>query len=338
MSKQVTIKDVAALAGVSVGTVSMVLNNSPKISMPTRDLVQQAVEKLDYKRNPYARSLSLSSSDLIGFLVTDLSNPFFGVMTGFLQKEVTDRGKSLMVGLTQESITQEKILVEKVLDHGADGLIIVPVAENDPDLSHLYKLANKKFPLVMISGYYQGFPGNCVMTDLAKGSYDLTKHLLETGHVSVTLISGLPQLVPSQERIKGFVQAHTEKGIRVSSQQIVTAGSLNFEGGFEVTKRIIKNGRPDAIIAINDVLAMGALSCLKTMNIAVPEEISIAGYDDLSFSGILETPLTTIRQPIHQMCTQAVDMLFELMNGGHSVKTPVLLEPNLVLRKSTSPR
>ncbi|MGI5174342.1 LacI family DNA-binding transcriptional regulator [Treponema sp. OMZ 840] len=335
MSK-ITIKDVAAAAGVSVGTASMAINNSPRISAQTKHLVLDTVTRLNYRPNPYARSFSLSSSNTIGFLVPDLLNSFFGEMAGYLQKEVERRGKALMFGLTNESSKQEAKLTHQFIDRGIDGLIIVPVIENKPDLSHIYKLQEDNFPFVFISSYYKHISANCVMTDLYKGSYDLTLELLDSGHRYIILISGNPHLVPFAERIRGFIQAHKDRHIPFSENQIITTLSMSFQGGYDAIRKVYFARKIDAILAINDVMAMGIIGSLRACGVRIPEDVSVAGYDDISIAGLQETPLSTVHQPLDEMSRIAVDMLFRHIEGDTTITKPICLKPTLILRKSST--
>lgn len=330
-----TIKDVAALAGVSVGTVSMAINDSPKISEGTKKLVREAVLKLDYRRNPFARSLSTSSSRTIGCLIPDFQNPFFGELAGYLQEEVDAKGYSLMLGLTNRSCEIEARMIDKFLDHGVEGLLIVPVDAGPLQLSHIHKLAQNHFPMVFVSSFYKQIPMNYVMTALQEGSYLLTKHLLDKGYNSIMLVSGDTDQVPFEQRIAGFHQAHQEKKLEVSPNQIVQAAGTSFLGGYKAVEQAMLQCSPDAVEAINDVMAMGIISSLKARGYKVPEDIAVAGYDDLSISGIQETPLSTVKQPLEAMAQASVSMLFRLIKNRMEIQKCVLLSPSLVLRKST---
>ena len=332
---KVTIKDVATLAGVSVGTVSMVLNNSPKVSEEKRAIVHIAIEKLSYRRNPYARSLSLSTSRTIGFLAPGFTNPFFGAMAASLQNAVSKRGYSLMLGLTDKSSEQEARLVDQFLDHGVDGLLIIPVEEPNPKLNHIYNLIKTKFPCVFISSYYKGLKKNCVMTELYEGSYLMTSYLLDHEYKSLVLVAGNPEVITFQERINGFKQAFFDRGMIAKDSQIVEASGMSFQGGYDSISKVLSTLNPDAILAINDVMAMGIISSLKASGINVPEDVAVAGFDDLSISAIQETPLTTVRQPMDEMCNKAVDLLFDLINGNPGIEEPLYIQPEIVLRKST---
>lgn len=334
MVKKCTIRDVAALAGVSVGTASMVLNGSEKLNEDTRRRVYDAVEKLDYRRNPHARSLSSQKSHTIGLVVTDLTNPFFGMIVGHIQREIDERGYDLFLGMTKNANANEKKVVSKFIDNVVDGLIIVPAHDKKQDLSHIYELARRGIPYIYLTTYYAGTPGSCVMTDLAEGSYMLVNYLLENGHRNISLVSGYRELVLSAERIKGFMRAYEEHGINVSPEQIVE-GDPDFDGGRAAFDKIIARGKPDAVMTVNDIVCMGVLTRAKELGLKVPNDLSVAGYDDLLSSRMLETPLTTVRQPIKEICARAVDMLFRKIEDPGQEDTIVKLTPQLFIRSST---
>ena len=333
--EKTTIKDVAALAGVSVGTASMAINDSPRISEDTKKLVREAVQKLDYRRNPFARSLSTSFSRTIGCLIPDFQNPFFGELAGYLQEEVDSRGYGLLLGLTNRSCAIEAKAIDKLLDHGVEGLLIVPVDVGPLNLSHIHKLAQNHFPMVFVSSFYKQIPMNYVMTQLQEGSYLLTRHLLEQGYRSIVIVSGDPNQVPFEQRIAGFYQAYREFNLEISPSQVIRASGNSFQGGYEAIEMALHNGKPDAVEAINDVMAMGIISRLKAKGYKVPEDIAVAGYDDLSISGIQETPLSTVKQPLQEMAHEGVSMLFQLIRNREESQKSIILSPNLVLRKST---
>lgn len=328
-----TIRDVARAANVSVGTVSMVLNRSDKVSEVTRQRVQGVIDALDYRRNPHARSLKLNKSCSVGFLVTDLSNPFFGSMVGAMQDEVNARDNALVLGMTQNRISQERRALERLVRDGVDGLIMVPAHERNPDTSHVREQIERGMPLVFISSYYVGVECGCVMTDLARGAYLLTRHLLEQGRRRIAFVGGYRTLALAELRIQGYVKAHAEAGVPVD-EALILEGDPVFEGGREAAEHLLALC-PDAIMGVNDLVGMGILSLLREKRVRVPDDIAVAGYDDLLFASMLETPLTTVRQPVKQMCACAAEMLFRQIEGAPGSAQSVLLEPTLVVRAST---
>ena len=239
--------------------------------------------------------------------------------------------------MSENSTALEKRIAQNLVDSGADGLIIVPAHEHNPKISHFDEFASRKIPVVYLTSYYPGYEKNCVMTDLESGSYQVARYLLESGHSCISMISGYRGVVPSEMRISGFLKAHQEKGIAIKPWQIKESAPV-FEGGYKAAKELLAAHRPDAIMTINDVLSMGVMSYLHKVGISVPDEISVVGYDDLVFSGMLQTPLSTVRQPIEQICSIGSQLLISLINGGDEKPTPVLLQPEVIFRESSRAR
>lgn len=330
----VTIKDVAKLANVSLGTASMAINNKPGISEATKLNVLEAVKKLKYRPNHYARSLITNKSSTIGLIVTDITNPFFGLIVSSIQKVAEENGYHILLGISNDKNKKEKKIVDYFVSRNVEGVIIVPTLDKENDLSHIYNLRHMDIPFVFVTTAYKGIEADCVMTDLGKGTYELTKYLLKNGHRKIFFISGYNELITSSVRIDGYKQAFKEFNIFYDNEWILECYP-DFEAGYSITSQILDNGIPDAIISINDVLAMGVMKNLKDNNIKVPEQVSVAGYDDLLYTSILETPLTTVKQPICDLCSFAVDILINRINDNTTPVKKVYLEPQLIIRKST---
>lgn len=332
---KITLKELARLANVSVGTASMALNDKPGVNQETRKHVQSLARKLNYTPNLSARSLITKKSSTIGLVVTDITNPFFGLLVNELNNEVISRGYNLLLGVSGDKVVNECASVNAFISQQVEGVIVVPSISASFDLSHLYKLKQYKIPFVFATTMYPGIEANCVMTDLTQGSYMLTKFLIETGHKKIYIIvSGKTTLI-SAMRIEGYRKAFMERGMACCEDWIVEAGSpANFNCAYEAVRRVIGE-KPDAITTINDVMAMGAMKCLKDNNIRVPEDISVAGYDDLLYTSLLETPLTTVRQPIADIAGAAVQLLLADIDGAGEPPRTVYVEPILKIRAST---
>lgn len=333
----VTIKDVASMAGVSVGTASMALNGKENVNAETRKKVLAVAEGLGYKPNKYARFLTSKKTNVIGLIVTDITNPFFGVLTDLVQQELAGQGYDIMLGISKGDIANEKNIVQKFIDLRVDGVISVPSHELVPDVSHYHSLRERGIPVCFITTYYNEIDAPCVMTDLSDGSYCLTKYLVETGHRCITCIVGNRAVPVSNLRVEGYLAALRETSIAIDPGWIVE-DEVVFQGGYHAAQKILDRYHPDAILAMNDFMAMGVLKCLKERGLRVPQDISVAGYDDVIYASLLETPLTTVRQPIEQMCKRAVAMMLEKMANPQCINEKVLLKPQLVVRESTKER
>ncbi len=330
----VTIKNVANAAGVSLGTASMALNGKEGVNEETRRRVLEIAEELGYRPNQYARLLTSKKTYTIGLIVTDISNPFFGIIIEYIEQALEERGYELMLGISNGSISKEKKCILKFIDLRVDGVIIVPSHKQSPDITHLLELRERKIPLCFITTYYDDMDASCVMTDLSDGSYQLTSYLLSAGHRRIVYIIGNRAIPVSNLRVEGYLSAFRKAGHEFNPDWIVV-DEATFEGGYHATGNLLSGPLPDAILAMNDIMAMGVIKRLKEAGVRVPEDISVAGYDDLIYSSLLETPLTTVRQPVLQMCTRSVEILLQRMENCTSPTEKVLLRPQLIVRAST---
>jgi len=330
----ITIKDVARTANVSVGTASMVLNNKGKVKASTREKVLAAMEQLGYHPNMYARLLVSKHTKLIGLIITDIANPFFGIIIDIVQEELTGRGYDLMLGITKGSIALEEHFIKKFIEMQADGVLIVPSHKQAPSTAHLQNLENRGIPFCFITAYYTNVNAPCVMTDLSEGAYELTKYLLGIGHRKIIYIVANRDIPVSNLRVEGFLRAYKESGYPFSPDWIVIS-EPNVQGGYDAAEGFLKNSRPDAIMTMNDIMAIGVLQLLKKKKIKVPQDISVAGYDDLLYASLLEIPLTTVEQPMVPLCQKAVDLILKKIETPDQVNEKILLQPRLIIRNST---
>ena len=334
-----TIKDVARLAQVSVGTASMALNGNHGVNEETREKVLEAARKLNYKPNPYARYLSSKKTNLIGLVVTDITNPFFGVLIDLIQKGLDKYGYDVMLGISRGSITEEKRITQKFIDMQVDGVIAVPSHNPAPDTLHYIDLQKAKIPVCFITSYYPGINAPCVMTDLSDGAYQLTKYLLQNGHRQIIYIVGDLSVPVSNLRVEGYLSAYRDLDLACQSDWIFST-DVTLEAAYSTTELVLQKFQPDAIITINDFMAMGVLKCLKEHDLCVPQDISVAGYDDIIYSSILETSLTTVRQPLEQICRRTISMLLKQLDSPDETDViieKILLKPDLIIRSSSKP-
>lgn len=330
---KITIKEVAKLAGVSIGTASMALNNKKGVNDETRSAVLKVAKSLNYHPNINARSLKTDRTSTIGLVVTDLNNPFFASIVECTRNMVEKQGYKLLLGVSGNDNAAEQKYVNEFVDWNVEGVIIVPTTSLPEDLGHLYYLKSIGIPFVFLSTKYHGISSDCVMTDLYEGSYLLTKHLLMNGHKKIFLITAGRKLLLSSARIEGYANAFREMGLDYKDEWIYETVP-DFKHGCDTANEIVEK-RPDAIVTVNDILALGVLKFLKDKRIKVPEEISVAGYDDLLFASIAETPLTTVRQPIEEICEKAVELVINRIEGCSKKDETFFFKPELKIRDST---
>jgi len=329
--KAVSIRDVAKLAGVSISTVSRVINNSDSVSEELVEKVNKAIQELGYQPNRIARSLRTGTTKIVGFIIPDITNPAFLLMVKGAEDYLKKKGYSFILGGTDHSVKEESKLLSTLLSQRVDGLILTCSGGHNPYLSDL--LMSRNIKLVFMDRRYEKIKAPYVGVDNSGGVEKMIDYLVQTGHRSFAFLSGERQTSSAKERLQGFIRGIQK--YQIKDYQILY-GEFTFESGYSLTKKLRKI--PDAIIGGNDLVAFGAIEALEEMGYRVPEDVSVAGFDDMFFSKYYKPALTTVRQPIYDMGKMAGKVLFSLMNGKRLKKETIILETEIVIRESTKPR
>lgn len=335
-------EDVAALAQVSTATVSLVLNERPGVNAATRKRVQRAARTLGYTPNSIAQRLATRRSRTIGLVVTDIENPFFASTTKYVDAYTKAAGYGMVLEISNDDLRREERSIEDFIAQRVEGLVIVPTLRRlRVDFSVFDRLRSARIPYVLLTSYYPGHRSHCVMTDLEQGSYLVTRHLIRLGLQDIVLIAlNDSRVVPAALRITGFQRALADTGCAFDEGMIIHCKEPNFASGYEKTQTLLKKRKPDAVMAINDISALGAIRAIGEAGYRVPDDIAVAGFDDVVFASISEVPLTTVRQNVPEMCQLAVQHLLSLLVVDDPFKVrPVFrsVRPNLIVRASTRP-
>lgn len=333
----VTIYDVADAAGVSIKTVSRVLNHEPNVSPRTQERVVAAVAALSYRPNISARSLAGSRSYLLGLLFDNPSDAYVSdVQLGALSK-CKEYGYHLVI----EKIEHESPDVRAAMDAflstlRIDGLILTPPLCDVPDI--LESLDQAGTPYVRIAPDREPWRAARVHMDDRRAAYEMTQYLLDLGHRSIGFIKGHPDHGASHLRYEGYRDALRSKGVELSPK-LVRQGDFSFRGGAECAESLLQGTqRPTAIFASNDEMALGALSVANRVGLNVPRDISIAGFDDSPLCRITWPQLTTVRQPVAEMAAAAAEMLISrVFRGENEVNLTRLLDFEIIARETTTP-
>ena len=329
-SEPVTIKEIAKSLGMSSTTVSRVLNGQSKkyrISARTEQIVRDTALKLDFRPNQVARNLRLQKTNTIGLVIPDISNPFFAKLARAADNELRSQGKFILLSDTHDDTQLEKETISLLLDRKVDGLLIAPVGL---EFEHFKSLEN--IPIVLIDRYFDELNIPYASTDNFEAALKATQYLIRKGHHDIACIQGLTNTKPNKERVRGFYEAVNMSGIAKGG--IVLAGSdFSIENGLEVTRELLRQPKvPTAIFALNNQIAIGALKAINDANLRIPADISVISFDDQPYFELTSPPITTVRQPVYDLGTEAVKMLFELMNNN-PVKNK-LLPGQIIERKS----
>lgn len=335
---KVTIKDVAKAAQVSVATASMAINNRPGIKKETRDKVVSVAKELHYYPDYSARSLVTRDSNSLGLIIPEIQNPFYSAIVDYMTQLAEERGYQMLLAISNNSSQQEKAYIEMFLSKRVKGIIIVPMIANNPDIGHIDMIRNSGVPLVFCTENYGDCKEATVMCDFVKGEYDITKYLIEKGLKVFSFVSTKMNVKFAKLRYEGFLAAIQEAGLTVDQDRIFLLDHPRYPEAYQITDQIIQN-LPEAIVCINDIMTIAILKRLYERGIKIPADVSLAGFDDMMFSELVQKPLTTVRHPLDKICKMSMDLLEEQMKNGSLTEEKqgkvYLIEPQLVIRETT---
>lgn len=330
-----TIKEVADYAGVSVATVSRVLNQTGYVSDDLRQRVQEAAARLQYRPSRVAKSLRRQKTETVGVLVPQLDQPFFSKLTFAIQQRLLGDGYYTLVGSSIEDSEAEAAYIEMLVGQRVDGVVIVPTGTNSGNVE---RLLNYDIPVVMVDRDIPQLTDlDRVMCDNQGGAFTATQHLLELGHRRISFIGGPAYSEPVKARQRGVEAALKTHGMALSPDQFITGQLPQFEMGYTAARDLLRQSpRPTAIFAFSDVTAIGAIHAANELGIRIPEDISIIGFDNIPMAAYTYPELTTVSQPIQAMGRAAGDLLMKRIQGDTSSVQRITLETALVIRKSTA--
>jgi len=320
MGGQPTIKQVAALAGVSPSTVSRVLNGKDEEHMTpeTKEKVLAAIEKLDYTPLRAARSLRRQRSQVFAVLVPDISNPFFALLARGVESVAFRAGYAVLIGDSNHSVARESRHLSLLLAERVEGVVFIPVAQ--PDMDAIRRLSSSGARVVVVDRQVPGLP--TVGVDNRAGSALLAEHLLKLGYRAIAYIAGPEGVSTAHERLEGFAEALGGWGV---APVCVHHGGYTYESGYSKAKNILERERPDAVVAANDLMAIGAMTAAEECGLRVPDDLGIAGFDRVPWAELIRPWLTTVEVPISRMGSEAAQMLLDSSIG--SLQLPVKLIP-----------
>lgn len=331
----VSVREVAIVAGVSVGTVSNVLNRPEKVAQATVDRVQAAIDELGFVRNDAARQLRAGRSRSIGLIVLDAGNPFFADVSRGAEERADEDRLSILLGNSDENPVREDTYIDLFREQRVNGVLITPASD---DAEKLHRLHAAGTPVVLVDHEMPGSEFCSVSVDDEEGGYLATKHLLDIGRRRVAFIAGPLSIAQVANRLTGARRAIAEHPD--ASIEVVEMSALTVLQGREAGEALLARepgARPDAVFAANDLLAVGMLQALTMMStLRVPEDIALVGYDDIDFASAAVVPLTSIRQPAKLIGHTAVELLLRSIDDPDGdYERSVRFRPELVVRATT---
>lgn len=335
----VNIKEVALRAGVSVGTVSNVLNRPQAVAEPTRLTVQSAIDELGFVRNGSASRLRSTRSHVVGLVVHDIANPFFTEVACGAEQALELRGYTVMLCNSGDSVERQERHLQFLAEQRVAGVLITPV-DPDRDRRVLERLRKRGLAVVLVDESASSEHACSVAVDDVRGGELAGEHLLAIGRRRIVYVTGPAGLRQSRDRGVGLrraIRADVDRETNEATLDVVEVPTLNGRAGHAAVAEIMAH-RPDAVFCANDMLALGVLRGLFEAGVSVPDDVALVGYDDIEFAQLAAVPLTSIRQPAGPIGETAAGLLADECSddAGH-VHQRITFSPELVLRRSTMP-
>ena len=330
------IKDVARLAGVSISTVSRVVNNSAGVAHRKKEAVLHAMTELNYKPNSFAKALVNQKSDTVGLVVGDLGDPFFSLLMKGVEKVTNKYNKQLLVSAGHHDPEQESKAIRSLIERRCDALIVHTKSLAD---YHVMELLDSQPAAVLINRNIHGFAGRCIYLDNRKAGELATNHLIEQGHSRIAFLSRHSEsrhleLEDARERLQGYQEALINHGI-MPDRKLVARHQPDEQGGYQATMELLnRNTDFTAIFTYNDAMAAGCMTALRERKIQVPNDVSVLGFDDVLLAGYLNPGLTTIRYPIEAMAERAAELALSLSDQTDFVNNELEFASEIIHRES----
>lgn len=327
-----TLEDIARLSGVSRSTVSRVINADLNVKHETRQKVQQVINNYNFQPNLAARGLVTGRTNVVGVVIPAsvsilFTDPYFPQLLQGISAMCTKRDYSVMLWLAEPDYEQR--MITRILHNGlVDGVVVASIRMDDPVIQSLIE---SKMPFILI-GRHPTENVNYLDVDNLQAGRKATLHLLRLGYKRIAAITGLQSHVAGYDRYQGYLKAlqETDHALR---PELVAEGDFTEESGYTAMKRLLKY-KPDAVFAASDTMAYGAMRALREANLEIPKDVAVVGFDDIPGSSRTAPPLTTVRQPITQMGSKAVDLLINLIETGTKSTEGVIMDTELVVRES----
>ena len=331
-ARQVSIKDIARLAHVSHPTVSRALQNSPLVNPRTAEKIRKIAEQAGYRASAVARGLVTRHTKTIGLVVTTVADPFTSEVFSGIEREAHDRGYCVFLAESNADPQREKEVVRTFAERRVDGII---VTSSRVGALYLPLLSEMMVPIVLVNDQHPGAFVHSVMIRNQEGSRAVASHLIGLGHRRIAYMGDKTGYQSDTERYAGYREALEAAGIR-HTPELVVYGDGKPEAGLRAMDQLLALAdQPTAVCCYNDMTALGAMRSIRLRGMRVPEEISVAGFDDLFFASYTQPPLTTVRQPMRRMGQLAMESLFKLMSGDES-EIRIKVDAELIVRESTA--
>jgi LacI family transcriptional regulator len=327
-------KQVAERAGVSISTVSHVINNTRVVSNDVRQRVQGVIDELRYIPSAVARSLKNDQTNTIGVLVPNSSNPYFAELTRWIEDAAFQLGYSMILCNAHGGARRQTAYLRLLMGKRIDGLVLVASGADD---EQGLMLRHEAVPIVQLERALPGLDADVVFAGQEEGAYQATRYLIELGHRAIACVSGPADLPRARERAAGYLRAMEEAGLTLTPGCLVHDEFTSAGGHAAFIRMLAQPRRPSAVFVTSDLMALGGLCAAGRVGVPIPAQLSVVGYDDIDGAAYTSPPLTTVAPPKRDMARLAIEQLIERIKGVQKPLRNTALTSTLVVRASTAP-
>ncbi|WP_111706823.1 LacI family DNA-binding transcriptional regulator [Lutibacter citreus] len=330
---KITIHDISKNLGIDSSTVSRALNDSPRVSKKTKEKILKKAEELGYQRNSLASKLRTNRTNTIGVIVPRISRHFFASVISGIEETAFDAGYEVIICQSLDSYEREKKLVDTLLSNRVDG-ILISISMGTTNYDHFENYKNNGFPIIFFDRPCEVSKNTNIIIDDLKASLEATEHLILNGCKNIAHFSGPQTIELYRRRYKGYIAALEKYNFPIR-EEFIFESNLMKQDGIQCAKEILKLPEIDGVFSANDVTAISAMQYLKTQGKKLPEDIAFVGFSNEPISAVIEPSLTTINQPDFEMGKVASTLLFNQINNKTVLNQTTILEPELIIRKSS---
>jgi LacI family transcriptional regulator len=331
--KRVTLLDVAKHAGVSRATASLIVRGSPSVSDKTRRKVQESIRELGYVYDRVAANMRSDKSSTVGLIITDIANPYFAELLIGVHNKLAEFDYIEFLGTTFDSDETQELLLSKMLEHRVGGIILCPVSQTSEQT--IKRIKNVDVPIVLAVREIPEIEADYVGIDYHAGAELSTTHLIQKGHNKIAFLGGASESSAFQERKKGYTAAMEQASLQVDPHHVVES-PITREGGREAVRKMLQNEPvPTACICWNDLVALGVMEELRQQGYEIGKDMAVVGFDNIQEASMHQPPLTTVASHARLIGSQAANLLRQRMNDPERERQRVILQPDLVPRKTT---
>jgi LacI family transcriptional regulator len=330
-----TIKDIARLANVSTATVSRVINSPDKVKASKKNIVEKIMQELDFQPNALARGLKMNSTKTVGIMIPDINNLFYPAVVRGTEDTFEKNNYNLFLCNTDKDIEKEKRYINALLEKRVDGIIFMGTRPiNSKENEHIKVLCNK-IPVVLVNESIVGAQLYCVLTDEIEGAYKAVNYLVKIGHRKIAYVTGESDIYTTYKNKQvGYETALKDSGIEICGDYIVS-DTPYAEGGYRAAKKLFAlDDVPSAVFAASDQIAMGVIKAAFECKMSVPDDLSVIGYANVPISADIYPELTTVDQFPYETGRIAAELMTNILGGNEPMQKKILLEPQLLIRKS----